>query len=93
MINGNVNDFVDNLYIGVEMMVRFSEIDFFIQGWNEGSIFHLERLNYKNPLDSNKWTYDAEDSAECVKAFLESPMWNGKKFYDAENSIEWIDCY
>lgn len=93
MINGNVNEFVDNLHIGIEMMVRFANIDFFIQGWNEDNKYHLERWNYKDVFDSNRWSCDDENSDKCVKEFLEAPMWNGQKFYDVENSIEWIDWY
>lgn len=33
MLNGNVKEFVDNLYYGAEMYYIYREKKYFIQGW------------------------------------------------------------
>jgi len=43
MINGNINEFLDNLYIGVEMYIRFEGNDYFIQGYDHDNLYHLEK--------------------------------------------------
>ena len=42
MINGNVNEFVDNLYYGQEMNLSYNDKQYFIQRWTEKGLFTLE---------------------------------------------------
>ena len=100
MINGNVKEFIDNLYYGAEMYFIFREKKYFIQGWVEDSMHYLVLdYDYKtevinpNDLECNNyiWEYSSSDSSECVQAFLDAPLWDGKKFYDVEAEITWID--
>lgn len=41
MIDGNVNEFVDNLYYGAEMYFIFEDKKYFIQGWVKDNIHYL----------------------------------------------------
>lgn len=91
MKNGNLCEFLDNLYIGVEMAIVFENESYFIQGWNKENLYHLEVFNYYKP-NTFKWLTENENPDICVKEFLDFPMWNGKRFYDVENQITWIDC-
>ena len=71
MIDGNVNEFVDNLYYGSEMYFVFKGIKYFIQGWCKNGIHHLV-LDYDYEgiavdLDDLKafkyiWEYSSVDS-------------------------------
>ena len=102
MIDGDVNEFVDGLYYGDEMYFIFRGRKYFIQGWVEGSLHYLV-LDYDyetEPFDPKKsegnkykyiWEYSSTDSNECVQAFLNAPLWDGKKFYDVESEITWAD--
>ncbi len=100
MIDGNVNEFVDNLYYGSEMYFIFRGKKYFIQGWVEDSIHHLT-LDYDyeteafdpDNLECNTyiWEHSSKDSKECVQAFLDAPIWEGKRFYDVEKEITWTD--
>ncbi len=100
MIDGNVSEFVDNLYYGTEMYFIYSEKKYFIQGWVKDSI-HTLVLDYDyetekyDPNDPNcnkyVWEYKSEDPAECVKAFLDAPLWDGKTFYEVEKEMTWTD--
>ena len=100
MIDGNVKEFVDNLYYGSEMYFIFNDKKYFIQGWFDDPVHHLvldydyqtEPFDENNP-DCNKyiWEYSSEISDECVKAFLDAPLWNGKTFYEVEKDITWAE--
>lgn len=52
----------------------------------------MEPFDPENP-ECNKyiWEYSSTDSNECVQAFLDAPLWDGKKFYDVESEITWAD--
>ena len=77
MIDGNVNEFVDNLYYGSEMYFIFEDKKYFIQGWVKDNIHYLvldydyetETYNPDEPK-CNKyiWEYSSSVSGECVKA-------------------------
>ena len=99
MINGNVNEFVDNLYYGSEMYFIFRETKYFIQGWYEKPLHYLV-LDYdfddKDVLENYEfegyvWECRSEDPNECVRAFLEAPLWDGKVFYDVEKEMIWTE--
>ena len=100
MIDGNVTEFVDNLYYGSEMYFIFRGKKYFIQGWVEDSVHYLvldydyesEVFESENP-NCNKyiWEYSSINPAECVQAFLDAPLWDGKKFYDVEGEMTWAD--
>ena len=99
MIDGNVNEFVDNLYYGSEMYFKFRDKRYFIQGWVKDSIHYLVLdYDYENmELPENYiyegyiWEYKSTDSNDCVQEFLDAPLWDGKKFYEVEKEMIWID--
>ena len=100
MIDGNVNEFVDNLYYGTEMYFVFREKKYFIQGWLKDGMHSLvldydyetELYDPDNPECNNYiWEYSSSDSSECVNAFLEAPLWDGKPFYEVEKEIKWAE--
>lgn len=100
MIDGNVNEFVDNLYYGSEMYFLYRDKKYFIQGWVKDSLHYLvldydyesEVFDSANP-ECNKyiWEYSSPDSRECVQAFLNAPLWDGKTFYDVEKEMTWTE--
>ncbi|MBR1696567.1 MAG: hypothetical protein IJ709_14490 [Selenomonas sp.] len=100
MIDGDVKAFVDGLYYGDETWFKYGDKHYFIQGWFKDGKHYLVldyALDYgqysNNPNDEYKyiWEYSSEDSSECVNAFLEAPLWGGKKFYDVEAEMTWTD--
>ncbi|MBP3816971.1 MAG: hypothetical protein J6H31_01595 [Butyrivibrio sp.] len=97
MIDGNVKEFVDNLYYGSEMYFVYKDKKYFIQGWVENEM-HFLVLDYEKsnlPDDytfkSYIWEHKAKDSNECVQAFLDAPLWDGKTFYEVEREITWTE--
>ena len=100
MINGNISEFVDNLYYGTEMYFTYNNKKYFVQGWvKEGSHYLILDYDYEtevyDPSDSkcNRviWEYSSKDAGECVKAFLDAPLWDGRTFYEAEKEMMWTD--
>ena len=99
MINGNVNEFVDNLYYGSEMYFIFRDKKYFIQGWFDAPMHYLVLEHYYDKnlstelenFDGYICEHKSTDANECVHAFLEAPLWNGKTFYQVEKDIMWID--
>lgn len=93
MINGNVNEFVDNLYYGSEMNFAYSDKQYFIQGWKENGIFTLE-LCQTIPLTTNEgycvWNDSSENPQECVNNFLSTKLFNDKTFWEVEQEIDWL---
>ena len=53
MINGNVNEFIDNLYYGQEMNFSYKDKQYFIERWTENGLFKLE-LCQTIPLTTNE---------------------------------------
>jgi len=88
MINGDLNAFLDSLYVCNDMYIRYEGSVYFIQGFSRGDVFHLERWNCSMLDDKEFWEFNDEAPDKCVKDFLEAPMWNGKKFYEAEKDME-----
>lgn len=99
MIDGNVKEFVDNLYFGTEMYFIYRGQRYFIQGWYDNPLHHLVLdYDYENTGAPNEyafagylWEHNAEDSNECVQEFLNAPLWDGKTFYEVEKEITWTD--
>ena len=101
MINGNTSEFVDNLYYGTEMYFIYNHKTFFIQGWVEDDLhflvldfdYEIERYDPSNPKGKQPiWEYSSKDSMECVQAFLDAPLWDGKRFYEVEKKMIWTDA-
>ena len=100
MINGDTNEFLDGILWGQECWLKYNGNVHFIQGWTtDDGKYHLVHEFYEIHGDPANWTYDAnrnweavdEDNEICVKAFLEAPIWDGKKFWQAESEIEWME--
>jgi len=91
MINGDLDAFLEDLHIGNNLYIRYEGSGYFIQGFCRGDVFHLEKWNYSMLDDKEFWEFNDEGPDKCVKDFLETPMWNGKKFYEAEKDMEWIE--
>lgn len=97
MIDGDVKEFVDNLYYGTEMYFLFRGKKYFVQGWYEDGIHHLT-LEIEEPYDSKDplcqgyvWSHESKERGECAQAFLNAPIWDGKKFYEVEKEMTWTD--
>jgi hypothetical protein len=90
MIDGNIKDFMDNLYYGEEMLIEYHHVRYFIQGWWKDVLYHLEIWDYSNP-ENYEWHCEYPTQEACVEAFLKMPHWNGKTFDEVENELIWSE--
>ena len=83
------------------MYFRYKGITYFIEGWVNENKEHLLFLDdYYDVLGLNNdnssepvfvWKYKSKDSSECVQAFLNAPLFDGKTFMEVESEITWTD--
>ena len=94
MINGNINDFIDKITYGDEVIFTYQGKKFFIQGYRENDvdgkcILYLSQL--EPPVDGYFGVYKGGERLYPVNEFLNTPIWNGKTFMDIEKNVEWVD--
>lgn len=92
MINGNVNDFVDKLYYGDELIFIYQGNKYFIQGFFEEGIYRLYVDRWNPPSDDYIWVGKGDNHNYPVKEFLDAKIWNNKSFWQVENEMEWVDA-
>ena len=91
MINGNVNEFAENLYYGTENIFVFDKRKYMIQGWWKDGKYTLDMRLWEPPVEGYDWQYTADTPAECVEKFYGERLFNGKTFWEAEQEMEWVD--
>ena len=94
MIDGNITEFIDQLYYGQEIVFSYNERKYFIQGWwddkNNESIMVLDDVTEEHEGDYI-WEYHAPKMSECAEAFLAAPIWAGCNFLQIEKDVIWTD--
>lgn len=95
MQNGDVQRFVDDLYYGEELLLRYDNRKFFIQGWKDKETYYMEMTEIEADKPDGQvikkcWSYSASTMRECADAFLNEPLWDGKTFWQAESDM--IQC-
>lgn len=94
MINGNVNEFVNNIYYGEEMFFLYKGRKYFLQGWKEWKQngAHTLSLDILDPPSDDYLWYEVDlDPQVLVDHFLVAPLFDGKTFWEVEQEIEWLD--
>jgi hypothetical protein len=83
MINGDFNIFINDLYYGEEYNFSYKDREYFIQTWYDSDIakYWIGLSRFVPLLDSYLFEHDSDISmAECVKAFLNAKLFDGKTF-------------
>lgn len=94
MINGNISEFIDQLYFGQEIVFVYRKKKYFIQGWwSDDKAETTMVLTEENdePFTGYLWEYHAKKMSECAEAFLRAQIWDGKDFLQIEQDVEWAD--
>lgn len=70
MINGDIQKFVEHIYYGDELIFRYNNIKFFLQGWTENnqSTMVLDIWN-DQPFTKYVWACTADKMSVCAKNF------------------------
>lgn len=91
MINGNINEFVDKLWSGEELIYTYNGKKFFSQGYiGEKGQYRFE-LQQWEPEGKVLWSVEGCDHQSSLDTFLKQPLFDGKTFWEAEPEIEWVD--
>ena len=98
MQNGDVQQFIDDLYYGEELLLRYNKQKFFIQGWKNKDTYHMEMIEIEADKPDGQvikkcWSYSANTMRECAVAFLNEPLWDGKTFWQAESDMTQCDWW
>ena len=93
MINGDVNEFVDRIHYGDELVFLYRGKKYFLQGFLEEDgkcTTYLDR--WEPPSDGYIWVGKGDTKEFPVKDFLNQKLWDGRDFWEAEQEMEWVDC-
>jgi hypothetical protein len=92
MINGDANEFLDKAYTGQDLIYIYHGIKYWFQGYSdENGVKHMEVVQYKPASEGYIWEHDDQSMENCLSAFVEAPIFDGKRFWDVEQEIEWVD--
>lgn len=92
MKNGNINEFVDKIHYGDELVFLYKGNKYFLQGFKENGVCTLYLDRWVPPAGDYLWKKDGDAVSFPVDDFLNAPIWDGKRFWDIESEIEWVDC-
>ena len=92
MKNGDITDFMDQLYYGGELVFEYAGSKYFIQGWtmDDRNFMALDYVNNEQ-FKEYLWKHEAKTMKECAEAFLAAPLWNGKNFSQIQEEVTWSD--
>ncbi len=95
MINGDLNEFLDLMKRGMELVFVYKGQKFFIQGYydfkNETSTLCLDR--WEPPLQGDVWVGTSVKDKYCdIDEFCNAKIFDGKSFWEIEPEVEWVDC-
>lgn len=91
MINGNIDEFMDKLWSGEELIYTYNGKKYFSQGYimDDGKYrFELQRWE---PDADILWKTEGLSNQDSLEAFLKEPLFDGKTFLEVEKEIEWVD--
>jgi hypothetical protein len=95
MINGNVNEFIDQLFYE-DHYVIFHGDKYFFNGCQctfdeTGKIINVLLEIYNLTKNSVIFSVEKKTQNLCIEAFEDAKIWGGKSFWDVENEMEWVD--
>ena len=95
MINGDANVFIDQLSYE-DHYVLFNGVKYFLNGCqvnknDEGKIISVRLEVYDLTSQTTIYSVTKKNVFECLVAFQDAKIWNGKSFWEVEQDIEWVD--
>lgn len=94
MINGNITEFIDQLYYGQELVFSYNNKKYFIQGWwsddkTEATMVLTDES--AEEFSGYLWEFHDTKMSVCAEAFLAAPIWDTKDFLQIEKDVTWTD--
>lgn len=91
MINGDINEFMDKLWGGEELIFTYHGKKYFSQGYYNSDGKYYFELQEWEPRPALLWSIVGCSNQESLNAFLNEPLFDGKRFWDVEQELEWVD--
>ncbi len=91
MINGNIDEFIDKLRFGEELIFIYNGRKYFSQGYcldNGQYRFELQQWEHEGKMF---WHVEGLDRQESFDAFMAQQFFDRKTFMEVEQEIEWVD--
>lgn len=91
MINGNIDEFIDKLWSGEELIYTHNGKKYFSQGYVlENGQYRFE-LQQWEPEGKMLWYVEGLNNQSSFDMFLKQHLFGGKTFWEAEQDITWVD--
>ena len=95
MINGNTNEFFDNMYHGDEFDISYKDKHYFIQSYyrNFKEYEHEIIVRQTIPELENDSIFECKSNnpQQNIEDFQNAKIFEGKSFWEVEQEITWID--
>ena len=91
MINGNVDDFIDTLWVGEEVVFTYNGKKYFAQGYTTDNGESVHEVLLWEPESKIVWQKKGGTADERMTAFQNDKIFDGKNFWEIEKQIEWED--
>ena len=92
MIDGDINEFINDLHYGIDLYVRFNGNTYSFQGWDEGEMHTMLILKEKPLPVEDFYKFTAKGRNEGVNEFMKAKLWDGKTFMEVEKFMTQVDC-
>ena len=95
MKGGRTNDFID-AFSYQSVAVIFKGEKYFSDGitsdLNGRFSFFVIKVDEKGEFLKDVYDFKGNSVPDCISAFENAPIWDGKTFREAEQEMEWVDC-
>ena len=95
MINGNVNEFIEELTYQ-DHYANYQGQKYFFNGCQyqynvEGTVVDVTLEVYNLTTNTTVFSTTQNNAAKCIAAFEEAKIFNSQSFWEVEKDIEWVD--
>lgn len=94
MEGGRINDFIEAFsYQSVAVMYKGEKYfsDGIIFKENGKYMFFIIKVDENCNFISDVYDFEGNSADDCISAFVNAPIWNGKTLYDVEKEMTWVD--
>ena len=87
MIGNPISEFIDDLYCNPEMEMEYHGVRYLVSGYRDADNEYVLQIDTIEPQSSAVFFVKKKTVRECVEAFEEATLFDGKTIYEAENEI------
>ncbi len=87
-MNGKtLSEFIDDLYYNPETEMEYHNICYSVSGYIDSNKEHVLQVDSIESKSTEVFFVKRKNAGECVKAFEEAKIFDGKTIYEAESEI------